>query len=297
MKKLLIFVAAVLLSAAAMAWPSKPITLIVPYPPGGPNDKFVRVIQKDFQDRVSFPVEIQYMPGAAVAVATTHVLNRANDNHTFIIADAGFVVGPALLGTKTYQEFTPVALIGESPYVMFTANPDNRIRQQIQNQNTVNVGVANQGEIWLNDLKWPTPLNLIPYKGNVPMVNDVLPGHTEYGVLAYLGVAPSFNNGQIRPVMVFGDRRLPGLPNVPTANEMGFSGTYTTNWYAIWARKDTDQDAVTAMSRLVQNTVSTKFQEFLGLTVLNHGPKKAAEYANREIRIFERIANTKPKNQ
>ena len=290
MKKLLIFVMAVLLSAAAMAWPAKPITLIVPYPPGGLIDKFGRAIQKDFQSRVSVPVEVQYMPGAAIAVATTHVLNRVNDNHTFIIAEAGFVVGPALLGTKTYQEFTPVALIGESPYVMFTANANAKIKQQIQNQNTVNVGVANQGEIWLNDLKWPTPLNLIPYKGLAPMVNDVLPGHTEYGVLAYTGIGPSFTNGQVRPVMVFGERRLPGLPTVPTANEMGFSGTYTTNWYAVWARKDTDQAAVAAMSQLVQDTVAANFRELQGLTVLNHGPKKAAEYANREIQIFERIA-------
>jgi len=290
MKKLLIFVAAVLLSAATFAWPSKPITLIVPYPPGGLIDKFARAIQKDFQDRVSFPVEVQYMPGAAIAVATTHVMNRTNDNHTFIIAEAGFVVGPALLGTKTYQEFVPVALIGESPYVMFTANADPKIKQQIRNQDTVNVGVANQGEIWLNDLKSPTPLNLIPYKGLAPMVNDVLPGHTEYGVLAYTGIGPSFTNGQVRPVMVFGDRRLAGLPTVPTASEMGFSGTYTTNWYAVWARKDTDQDAVAAMSRLVQDTVYANFRELQGLTVLNHGPKKAAEYANREIKIFERIA-------
>lgn len=290
MKKLLVLIAAVLLSAAAMAWPTRPITLIVPYPPGGLIDKFGRAIQKDFQDRVAVPVEIQYMPGAAIAVATTHVMNRANDNHTFIIAEAGFVVGPALLGTKTYQEFVPVSLIGESPYVMFAANTDTKIKQQIRNQDTINVGVANQGEIWLNDLKSPTPLNLIPYKGLAPMVNDVLPGHTEYGVLAYTGIGPSFTNGQVRPVMVFGDRRLPGLPTVPTANEMGFSGTYTTNWYAVWARKDTDQDAVATMSRLIQDTVSANFRELQGLTVLNHGPKKAAEYANREIRIFERIA-------
>jgi tripartite-type tricarboxylate transporter receptor subunit TctC len=291
MKKFMTFFATLLVSAAVMAWPTRPITVIVPYPPGGLIDKFGRAIQKDFRDRVPFPVEVQHMPGAALAVATTHVLNRANDNHTFIIAEAGFVVGPALLGTKTYQEFTPVALIGESPYVMFTANTDSKIKQQIRNQDIINVGVANQGEIWLNDLKWPTSLNLIPYKGLAPMVNDVVPGHTEYGVLAYTGIAPSFSNGQVRPVMVFGDRRLSGLPTVPTANEMGFSGTYTTNWYAVWARKDTDQAAVAAMSRLVQDTVSANFRELQGLTVLNYGPQRAAQYANREIQIFERIAD------
>lgn len=290
MKKLLIFVAAVLLSAAAFAWPSKPITLIVPYPPGGLIDKFGRAIQKDFKDRVAVPVEVQYMPGAAIAVATTHVMNRANDNHTFIIAEAGFVVGPALTGTKTYQEFVPVSLIGESPYVMFTANKDNRIPQQIRNQDTINVGVANQGEIWLNDLKSPTPLNLIPYKGAAPMMLDVIPGHTEYGILAYTGMVTTSTDGQVTPVMVFRDRRLPALPNTPTATEMGFSGTYTTNWYAVWARKDTDQAAVAAMAQLTQQTVGSKFRDFPGLTILNYGSQKTAEYASREIRIFERIA-------
>ncbi len=290
MKKLLAFITTMLISVSALAWPSKPITLIVPYPPGGLIDRFARAMQKDFQGKVSVPVEVQYMPGAALAVATTHVLNRPNDNHTFIVAEAGFVVGPAMLGTNTYREFVPVALIGESPYVMFTAGADTKIRQQIRNQDIINVGVANQGEIWLNDLKWPTRLNLIPYKGLAPMVNDVLPGHTEYGVLAYTGIGPSFNNGQVRPVMVFGDRRLPQLPNVPTASEMGFGGNYTNNWYAVWARQDTDRNAVAEMSRLVQDSTNTSFKDLLGLTVLNYGPQRAAQYANREIQIFERIA-------
>jgi tripartite-type tricarboxylate transporter receptor subunit TctC len=297
MKKLLAFITTMLISVSALAWPTKSITLIVPYPPGGLIDKFARAMQKDFQDKISVPVEVQYMPGAALAVATTHVLNRPNDNHTFIVAEAGFVVGPALLGTKTYREFVPVALIGESPYVMFVSGTgsDSKIRQQIRNQDIINVGVANQGEIWLNDLKWPTKLNLIPYKGLAPMVNDVLPGHTEYGVLAYTGIGPSFNNGQVRPVLVFGDRRLPQMPTVPTANELGFSGSYTHNWYAVWARQDTDRAAVTEMSRLVQDSTNTSFKDLLGLTVLNYGPQRAAQYANREAQIFERIAEKNKK--
>ena len=297
MKKLLTFIVTMLLSLSLWAWPTRPITLIVPYPPGGLVDRFARAIQKDFQDRVAFPVEVQYMPGAAIAVATTHVLNRANDNHTFIIADAGFVVGPALLGTATYQKFLPATVIGESPYILFTAGTDNRIRQQIKSKDVINVGIANQGEIWLNNLKSPTPLNLIPYKGLAPMLNDVVPGHTEYGVLAHTGIAPYVKDNQVRPMLVFADQRLPQFPAVPTASELGFSGTYTNNWYAIWTKQDTDQEAVMTMSRLVQATVNSEFRELPGLTVLNHGPKKATEYANREIRIFERIANTKPKNQ
>jgi tripartite-type tricarboxylate transporter receptor subunit TctC len=290
MKKLLTFFTALLLSLSVLAWPTRAITLIVPYPPGGLADKMARAIQKDFQDRGSFPVEVQYMPGAANAVATTHVLGRANDNHTFIIADAGFVVGPAMLGTATYQKFLPAVVIGESPYILFTASADNRIRQQIKNKDTINVGVANQGEIWLNDLKSPTPLNLIPYKGLAPMLNDVIPGHTEYGVLAHTGIAPYVKDNQVRPMLVFADQRLPQLPAVPTAGELGFSGAYTNNWYAIWTRQDTDQEAVMIMSRLVQATVNSEFRDLPGLTVLNYGPQKAAQYANREIRIFERIA-------
>lgn len=290
MKKLMTFFAAMLLSLSVMAWPTRPITLIVTSPPGGLLDKFARTIQKDFQDRVPFPVEVQYHPGAANAVAVTHVMNRANDNHTFIVSDAGFVVGPALTGTKTYRDFVPVILIGESPYVMFTANKDNRISQQIRNQATINVGIANQAEVWLNDLKSPIPLNPIPYKGAAPMMLDVIPGHTEYGILAYTGMVTTSTDGQVTPVMVFRDRRLPALPNTPTATEMGFSGMYTTNWYPIYARQDTDPAAVAAMAQLTQQTVGSKFRDFPGLTILNYGSQKTAEYASREIRIFERIA-------
>lgn len=296
MKKLLAFAMAMLLSASVLAWPTKPITLIVPSPAGGLLDKYARAIQKDFQDKVTQQVEVIYLPGAANAVAVAHVQGRPNDNHTFIISDAGFVVGPALVGTKTYREFVPLTLIGESPYVMFTANKDtNKIKQQIKNKSTINVGVANQAEIWLNDLKSPTTLNPIPYKGAAPMMIDILPGHTEYGILAYTGMVTTSTDGQVTPILVFGDRRLPQLPNTPTATEMGFSGTYTTNWYSIWARQDTAPEAIAAMSKLTQQTVAARFKDFPGLTILNHGPQKTAEYANREIQIFERIAEKNKK--
>ena len=288
-----------LLSVSVWAWPTKPITVIVPYPPGGLVDRFARTVQRDFQDRVSQQVEVQYLPGAAAAVAVNNVLTRPNDNHTFIIADAGFVVGPALLGTNTYREFVPIALVGESPYVWFSAKPDAPLPQQIKNKNIINVGVANQGEVWLQDLKWPTQLNMIPYKGLAPMMNDVLPGHTEYGILAHVGIAQQMKDRQVHAVMVFTDRRISSMPAVPTATELGFSGNYTQNWYAVWARKDTDPRAVAEMSRLFQLTVAAHFSDLPGLTVINHGPQRAAQYANREIQIFERIAEkskTRTKN-
>lgn len=290
MKKLLTFITGLLLSMSVLAWPSKSITLIVPYPPGGLIDKFARAIQKDFQGKVSVPVEVHYMPGAAAAVATAHVLNSPNDDHTFIVAEAGFVVGPAMLGTNTYNEFTPVRLIGEAPYILFAATSDNKLKQQIKAKKIVNVGIANQGEIWLNDLSWPTELNLIPYKGMAPMMNDVLPGHTEYGILSYTSVGPVFENKQVYPVAVFGNKRLKGLPTTPTATELGFKGAYTNNWYAVWARKDTSTGSISKMSELLKDTVDTSLSDLTGHIVLNQGPDKAQEYANREIKIFERIA-------
>lgn len=295
MKKLLTFIFAALVSSAALAWPTKSITLIVPYPPGGLMDKFSRAIQKDLPEKISVPVEVHYMPGAASAVATAHVLNQPNDNHTFIVAEAGFVVGPALLGTKTYNDFIPVRLIGESPYVMFTASAESKLKQQIKNKNNINVGIANQGEVWLNELSWPTELNLIPYKGLAPMVKDVLPGHTEYGILAYTGIGPSIDNGQFYPVLVFNNKRLDRLPTVPTATELGFKGSYTSNWYAVWARRDTSPEAIAEMSRLLQEVSANNFKDLPGLTVLNYGPAKAREYADREIKIFEHIASKNKK--
>lgn len=292
MKKLLLFLATMLLSLSVMAWPTRPITIIVPYPPGGVVDKLARIMQKDFQNKVAFPVEIQYMPGAAAAVAVSHVLGRPNDMHTFIIADAGFVVGPALTGTKAYKEFVPVSLIGESPYVMFSSkSSSDQLRQQIKNQIMVNVGIANQGEVWLNDLKWPTQLNLIPYKGATPMMTDAIPGHVEYGILAHLGMMLAADDTQVRPIMVFANKRLSALPNVPTANEIGFNGTYTNNWFALWARQDTNPESTAKMSMLTQQTADANFRETRGFILVNAGLKESSEYVDKEIKLFERLAD------
>jgi len=90
--------------------------------------------------------------------------------------------------------------------------------------------------------------------------------------------------------MVFKDQRLASLPGVPTATEMGFSGSYTTNYYPIWTRRDTDPEAVSGMAKLVKQTIDSKIQDLPGLIVLNYSTRQATTYVNREIQIFESIA-------
>jgi tripartite-type tricarboxylate transporter receptor subunit TctC len=123
------------------------------------------------------------------------------------------------------------------------------------------------------------------------MMVDVMPGHTEYGILAHLGMILAASDSQVRPTMVFADKRLPGLPNVPTANEMGFGGTYTNNWFALWTRQDTNPESIAKMSTLTRQTARSNLQEFQGITLINAELKESTEYVAKEIKIFERIAD------
>lgn len=280
-----------LLPLVAQAWPNKDITLVVPYAPGGVNDSLARLIAPDLESILKVPVQIKNMPGAANAVAVNHILSEKNDNHTFL-----FTMDDLIIGSRNHEQFQPVTIIGTVPF-MVVGNSKRSLREfQSQIRNRRNVSVANNGAtgsaaFWISRLHTTLNINPIPYKGLAPELTDVLAGQVDYGVASVTGWHPYIQSGKLVPIMV-STNRISLYPTVPGFRELGFVGPTATTWFGVFARQDTDVEAVKKFSDTVRLIVknNTKVQDLrnTGLDIVNLDLPASASFINREITRFSK---------
>jgi tripartite-type tricarboxylate transporter receptor subunit TctC len=295
MKNLLLCIL-LLFSGLAHAWPTKEITIVVPYPPGGVNDQLARFMLPDLESILKVPVVVKNMPGAANSVAINYIVNQPNDNHTFMINMDDFVLGPLYQGNRSYTNFTAVNIIGRVPYVLFGgAKADlKKFKQQISQGVVVNVGnngVNGGAHLWISGLKSKLDINSIYYKGSSPVLADVTAGHTEYGVSSIAASYQFVKEGRLQPMMTSGQQRNNTYPTVPTAHELGFTGLDSQTWFGVFTRKDTTSEAINRFGDVVGIIVknNSRIQEFSnsGMNIINLRGKKATDFFDLEIKHFE----------
>lgn len=300
--KLVAFFAALLMALPSFAaWPTKPITIIVPSPPGAFNDFQVRAIQDYLQKTKGIEIVVKFMPGAGGVIATNEMLKLPVDDHTFMFSDSLFVVGPALLGKDTAKQFTPVVVTGKSHYVMFTNDPDGVqvLRSRIKNKTTVNLGFTNSLDLWLSKLNNFSQFNLVPYKGGAEVLASAISGHTDYGIIALAGAWPKLSSDPeakhvLYPVAVFDNKRVDRFPNVPTANELGFTGLQPENWFTVVAVNGTSAEAITEFNLLIRSAVKNdpRYKEIAarGWTMLDLSPEQSKKYVDAQIKFWENLS-------
>lgn len=270
-KNLIAIISLSLLCTIVHAWPTKNITLIVPYPPGGPADVIARAAGPDLESILKTNVVVLNIVGGSNLVAIRQVLSRENDDHTFIFSTDEFINGPILQNTKTYDEFVMTNLVGTVPYVLFSnTNTTLKIfKSSVKYQENINIGVGlvSGGPNFLIDaLRKTSKLNIstIPYKGASPLLVDVLGGHVTYGAVVPFAISDLVSANKITPILVSSKSRSAAYPNTPTAHELGFKNTNIITWYAAFSRKDTSDEAKTkfsdAMHLIIANNI--KFNTF-----------------------------------
>lgn len=296
MKKI-IALALTLIATTAFAWPTKDITLVVPYPPGGVNDQLARFMQPDLESILKVPVQIKNLPGAANGVAINHVLSQANDNHTFIISMDDFLLGPMYQNQLTYKEFVSTNIIGTVPYMFYGGKNASlaKFKEQIKNRATVNVGnngVNGSAHLWTAGLSSPLTINPIFYKGAAPTITDVVAGHSEYGVTSITATNKWIESGKLTPIMQSSKTRNHLYPTVPTAQELGFKGPTSETWFAVFARKDTDPQALKIFSDrarlIVANNVKIQNMRNDGMDLINLSGSLADVFYKNQIAKFEK---------
>lgn len=258
----------------AQPYPSRPIKLIVPYPAGGSADLVTRLITKKMSATLGQPIVLDFRPGAGARIGVEATANAAPDGYTIgFITPAPISVAPALYPTLTYdpvKSFEPVILLTDAPFmVTVSASVPAKTLRQLVEQDKANPGKLNfvsfgpgsllhfQGENF--NAVTGTKLVHVPYKGSAPALLALLAGesHVIFDQLASLKLA-NFESGKLRALAVLAPRRLPQLPDVPTAAEAGFPGLDGSVWYGFVVPAGTPRDIVLKLNAAAQTALADK---------------------------------------
>ena len=241
--------ALVLISPAARAqtYPSRQITLIIPFAVGGSNDMVGRAIGKKLTEAWGQPVIVENRPGAGGMIGTGAVAAAPPDGYTLLLVSSTFTINPAIRKTMpfdTIKDFTPVAFIARSPLLVTASNklPVKSAKELLAlarskpgqiTYASSGPGSINQISTELIALSAGAQLMHVPYKGGAPALNDLLGGHVDIYVSSLPQVLPLAQNGQAKALAVTSARRTALLPDVPTLEEAGIAGFDLWSWWGV----------------------------------------------------------------
>ena len=236
-------------AGAQVAWPTKPVKFIVPYPPGGSTDPMARMIAAKLSDSLGQPFVVENRSGASGSIGTAFAAKSPTDGYTFIFVFDFHSVNPFLIPNlpfDTVKDLAPVTLIGTAPMAIATgaAKPYKSfvdvVAEAKAKPNTVSIGSVGNGSLGhltmvLVQQASGIKLIHIPYRGGGPMTADALGGQVDLAIGSVAVITPHVKGGKLRAVAVTGDTRSRALPDVPALAEQGLPGFSALAWWAIFA--------------------------------------------------------------
>ncbi len=264
--------------AAAQAWPSRPVRIVVPFPPGGGTDVFARQIALRLSDAMKSPFIVENRTGAGGIIGADQVAKSPADGHTLLFGSTGPLVSVKYMSDKLpydpLKDLTPVVMVAEVPIaVMVNAKLPIRTLQELLAEAKAKPGTlayaspgpATTGHIggeWLNRLAG-VQLTHVPYRGSAQAATDVVSGQVPVSVDSLINFMPHIRNREIRVLAVATQDRFPALPEVPTARELGLDMQISL-WFALAAPAGTPADIVSRLNREVAAyVVQPEFQKLL----------------------------------
>ncbi len=246
-------------NAAAQSYPSRPITLIVGFAPGGGTDTVARVMQKKLAEHLGQNVVVENRAGAGGAIAAAVVAKAEPDGYTILLATiAALAVAPHLNSKLPYNpltDFAPISMATESGNVL-VVHPSVAAKTLADYVKLANTRPAGHlaGELFRLTAK--TNLTHVPYKGGAPAMSDLLGGQIPSVFASATTATPQVQAGKLVALGSTGSKRSVALPNVPTIAEQGYPGYEATNWYAFVAPAKTPKDVVTRLNREIVKTLN-----------------------------------------
>jgi tripartite-type tricarboxylate transporter receptor subunit TctC len=246
-------------SAPALAWPDKPVRVIIGFPAGGPLDAHMRLLAERLGAALGQPIVIDYRAGAGGAIGADAVAKSAPDGHTVLLANTGtMVISPALYSKLPYQtlrDFAPVARTAQQPLALIV-HPAVQARSLGEfialaraQPGKLNYGSAGNGGISHlvpEMFKQAAGINLVhvPYKGSAPAFTDLIAGQVQFMAESIPQAAQYAKQGQVRALAVTSRERNPALPDTPTMAEAGVKNFEVVGFYGILAPAAAPKDAV-----------------------------------------------------
>jgi len=295
-------------AAAADNYPSKPITIILPYATGGSADMLARFAAQAVQSELGQPVIVEAKPGAGGVLGTEHVARAEPDGYTLALTASGTMAVNLYiykLRYKPLEDFKQITVLVDLPFVVVTNNefPAKTLQEFIdygrKNPNKITFGNAGLGtQQHLTQLMFARAagiqINIVPYKGSSPAMNDLLGGHID-AVLDNTGVqTPFIKAGKVRPLFVTNPERVAALPDVPTGPQAGMPGFSAVAWFGLAAPKGTPD----AIVDKIQQAIAREFakpemqQRLLDLAMIPRAssPADTTARVKTDLDAFGKIA-------
>jgi tripartite-type tricarboxylate transporter receptor subunit TctC len=319
MRKLIIAIALTALAGIAgvqaQTYPSRQITIVVPFPPGGSTDVAGRIMAEKMRPLLGQPVIIENVGGAGGSIAVGRVARAAPDGYTIDIGQWDTHVGSIIypLNYDLQKDFEPIGLISVNPQLMVARKmlPADDLKGLVAWMNAnpgkatfVNQNAAAQVSGILLQQLTGTQVQFIPYRGAGPAMTDLISGQVDLLVVQGAVALPQVRGGTIKAIVNLSPNRSASMPDIPTSDEGGVPGLYMSGWFGFFAPKGTPKDIIDKLNSamvqvLADQAVRARFAE-LGLDVASREqqtPEGLAAFQKAEIEKWWpiiRAANVKP---
>jgi len=307
--KPLLIALAVLCPAVAQAqdFPNRNIRLIVPFPPGGPNDIIARVVGKRMEEILKQTIVVDNRSGQGGVLGTDLVAKAAPDGYTVGIASAGaLAISPSMekVAYDTLKDLQPVTLVAKVPemLVVATSVPASNMKELVAlakaQPGKLNFASSGPGSMphlagELFKLTAKIDMTHVPYKGAAPAVNDLLGQQVQMVFLDLPVLLPQINAGKLRPIAVGAPERVPSAPDVPTTTEVGMPDLLTENWYGMVAPAHTSPKIVAILNKAAVEAIKdSEVKEKLanqGAILVGDTPEQFAAYIDSETKKWAMV--------
>jgi len=289
--------------AAAQDYPTRPVTFVVPYAPGGTTDIFARLLAQKLEQRLGRPFVVENKPGASAIIAATAVARSAGDGYTLMMASSTpMALNVSVRKSLPYDprvDLAPIALVARVPYVLVVNQdlPVHSVAELVKyikdNPGKVSFGTPGAGTFHhLNAelFKSMFGLNMIhvPYKGTVPALTDVMAGHIHFMFSDVPPALPLIAGHKVRALGVTTKQRVKAAPDIPPLNEVGMPGYDTASWHMVATQGQTPPAIIARLNAEIRGIVTepeieTALVREGAIPEVTPGPAELKEFVKSEI--------------
>jgi len=276
----------------APSYPDRPVKMIIPFPPGGTLDKIGRMLALKLGEQFGHNVVVDNRPGGNGVIGGDAVAKAAGDGYTLLFNASTFVTAPMTMKSVPYKvqtDFAPIAQVAQAPLAISISNKlgvsdiKGLVAAAKAKPGQLNFAVGSigsAGHLCTVKLEQATGIDItvVPYKGTGPAMTDLVGGQIEGFIDPVLGAVQFHKNGQLKTIAVTSTKRLPNVPDVPTAAET-LSGFECASWYGLWAPAKTPSDIVQKLNAAVNKALAGDMRDRLLVDGLMPVGGSVAEFA------------------
>jgi tripartite-type tricarboxylate transporter receptor subunit TctC len=310
-KQWITLLAGIATSLGALAFPTKPVTLVVPFPPGGSTDLIARTLQPKLQERLGGSVVVDNRAGATGTIGAGQVARAPADGHTLLVSSLGpFVIAPHLIKAPydAIKDLEPITIVVQAPNVLVVpaASPFKTLADVMAhvkaNPNKMTFASSGNGssDHLTAELFWQqtgTTGIHVPYKGGGPVMNDLLGNQVDSSFMNINTAMPQILAGKLRPLAITSAKRSPLLAQVPTLDELGIKDAGVTSWQAVAGPRGLPADAKAKIHAAIVATfnepaIKARLLD-LGFEMVLNTPEQFAAFQAAEYAKWQKLITSR----